>query len=350
MKQFIIIAGICLLGVIFYNNCSNESDEENDSIELSGNNIDDIRERVKDIDGNVIVLESGLRVRVIGTLPNNKWVATYLKAHVLGKVVSLVADRQIQTHMEDYESEIPAYVIVDRYKPSVNHSIVIDNPRAFDGASLGDSLNDIRPAKRVHNNITDLAMYMKMRSFIVQTDKGFGTGFFINDDGLALTNHHVLSDMNGKICLYNDTEHDNNNLDAKKVRPVQKIIATDSALDITVFKVQLLPDEKVDYFDLVDKHVAQGTRVATYGNPGGLTASFTTGDLSAYRNVSGQPLVQYSLATNPGNSGGPVADPSGRVVAVHSLGDKTQQNINYGIDILPVRKLLNKYQLKYGGL
>lgn len=351
MKQIAVIAGLVLAGVIFFNTCQGQSDdEEDDSIELSGNNIDDIRERVKDVDGNVIILESGLRVRVIGTLPDNKWVATYLKAHVLGREVKLVADRQIQTHMEDYESEIPAYVIVNRYQPSVNHSIVLDNPRAFDGSSLGDSLNDIRPSKRVHDNISDLALYMKMRSFLVQTDNGIGTGFFINDAGLALTNHHVLSDMKGKICLYNDSEHDNSNLDAKKVRAVQTIIATDPVLDITVFKVQLNPGEKVDYFDLMDKHVPQGTRVATYGNPAGLTASFTTGDLSAYRDVVGQALVQYSLATNPGNSGGPVVDPAGRVVAVHSIGDKTQQNINYGIDILPVRKLLDKHQLKYGGL
>lgn len=350
MKNFLIIGGVILLAIIGFNLCSGGADDDDEDEIITESNIDTIRERVSDVDGNVIILESGLRVRVIGTKPDNEWVATYLRAHVLGKMVRLVADRQIKTHMEDFDTEIPAYVILSDDKPSVNHLIVNDNPRAFDGTTLGDSLDDIRPRKIVHDEISDLAMYMKMRSFLIQTNNGLGTGFFINDDGLALTNNHVLSNNAAHIWLYDDKAHDNNEVAPERIRRIESILYTDPNLDITVFKVKLNAGETVDYFDLAAMHVPQGTRVATYGNPGGLTASYTTGDLSAYRTNGTRPLVQYSMATNPGNSGGPVADPTGQIVAVHDLGDKSQQNVNYGIDILAVREILDRKQLKYGGL
>ncbi|MDE6409350.1 MAG: serine protease [Muribaculaceae bacterium] len=350
MKKVILI----LLGVVVVflcvKNCGGH-DEYNETDEMvDESNIDQIRERVESAEGNVITLESGLRVRVIGVANNNSWVESYLKAHVVGKDIALVADRQIKNHMEDYDEEIPAYVILDETKPSVNHQIVIDNPRAFDASELADSLEVMRPKKGKTEEITDLALYMKMRSFLIQVPGGLGTGFFINDQGLALTNNHVLPDGQGVAYLYNDKAHDDSEIYAERERQIEGIIYTDPVLDITIFKVRLDPNEKVDYFDLADKHVPQGTRIATYGNPYGLTGSFTSGDLSAYRDVEERPLVQYSMATNPGNSGGPVADPTGKVVAIHDLGAKDMQNVNYGIDILAVRKVLDKHQLKYGGL
>ena len=60
-------------------------------------------------------------------------------------------------------------------------------------------------------------------------------------------------------------------------------------------------------------------------------------------------LIQYDMATNGGNSGGPVCDIYGQIVAVHELGDKTAQNINYGIDAAQLRTVLNRLGLKYGG-
>ena len=350
MKKVLLIILAIVVIFLCVKNCGdhNEYDETDEMVDES--NIDQIRERVASAERNVLTLESGLRVRVIGVADNNSWVETYLKAHVVGKDIALVADRQIKNHMEDYDEEIPAYVIIDNTKPCVNHQIVIDNPRAFDATELADSLEVMRPKKGKTEEISDLALYMKMRSFLIQVPGGIGTGFFINDQGLALTNHHVLPTPEGVAYLYNDKAHDDSKIYSERERQVERIIYTDPVLDITVFQVRLDPGEKVDYFELADKHVPQGTRIATYGNPYGLTASFTSGDLSAYRDVEHRPLVQYSMATNPGNSGGPVADPVGKIVAIHDLGAKDMQNVNYGIDILAVRKVLDERQLKYGGM
>lgn len=345
MKKILFYTAVAIMAALTLKSCSGCTGEEG-----SDSNIDNIQEVVTEVEGNVIVLESGLRVRVIGTAADNPWVESYLKANVVGKEVSLVADRKIKEDMEDSDVEIPAYVIIDETKPSVNHQIIIDNPRAFDPGELGDSLETFRPEKDALAPISDLALYMKMRSFLIETPEGLGTGFFINENGVGLTNNHVISEPAGIVGLYNEKAPDDSGVSVERARYITKILYTDPNLDITVFKVQLEDGEKVDYFNLAKQHVPQGTRVATYGNPGGLTATFTSGDLSAYRDDGTLPMVQYSMATNPGNSGGPVADPSGQIVAVHKSGDKSKQNVNYGIDILAVRKILDQLQIKYGGM
>lgn len=350
MKNLIIIAGVIILVIIAANMCNSGEEDYDDSEEYDELCIDSIRERVADVECNVLILESGLRVTVIGTRADNEWVETYLRAHVLGHEVRLVADRRLKETYTEADSVVPAYVIISEGRPSVNHSIIIDNPRAFDASMFGDSLEAFKPRKNRHNEISDIAMYMKMRTFLIQTPFGLGTGFFINDDGLALTNNHVLSDTDAKIFLYDRKAHDNNNVDTDRFLRVNTIYETDTLLDITIFKVQLNSGEKVDYFDLADKHVAQGTRVATYGNPDGMTGSFASGYLSGYYTIDSQPLLKYEIDTKRGNSGGPVVEPRGTIVAVHSHGDTTQQRDKFGIDILAVRRLLDKHQLKYGGL
>lgn len=349
MKKILIIAGIAILAFLGIKGCDDDYDPEDEDI-VEESNIDAIRDRVTAVEGNVLILESGLRVRVIGVDPNNAWAETYLKSHTIGKEVSLVADRVIQKNMSDADTEIPAYVILDSYMPSVNHQLLVANPRAFDPSEVSDSLEVFRPDEDKIVEIEDLALYMKMRSFLIETPSGHGTGFFINDEGLALTNNHVLSDDNAVACLYNDKAHDDSGLYKDRMREVGDILYTDEVLDITIFQVNLDKGEKVDYFNLAKNHVPQGTRVSTYGNPYNLTGTYTSGDLSAYRDIQSRPLVQYSMATNPGNSGGPVVTPTGLVIAVHDLGDKEKQNVNYGIDILAVRKVLDQKQLKYGGM
>lgn len=352
MKKVLILLGIIAVVAIIATQCGGGNDGEGDGEDdRYDSNIDEIVDEVTSADGNVLTLASGLRVRVIGVAPSDSYVQAYLRQHVVGSEVSLVADRGIKANMDDSDEEIPAYVILDDSKPSVNHQLIIDNERVFDADELVDSLEKFRPDNDFPGPVEDLALFMKMRTFLVKTPDGIGTGFFINEDGLALTNNHVASTAEGtEACLYDDEAADDSQLYTHRVRPVAEVLYTDKGLDISVLQVQLNPGEKVDYFRLAKKHVPQGTKLATYGNPYGLTATFTSGDLSAYRPDEVRPLVQYSMATNPGNSGGPVADPYGQVVAVHDLGFKEMQNINAGIDILAVREVLDAMQLKYGGM
>ena len=68
-------------------------------------------------------------------------------------------------------------------------------------------------------------------------------------------------------------------------------------------------------------------------------------------------VVRYDLATNGGNSGGPVMNDKGEIIAVHAMGIKQESNgmaaqgLNFGIDILQVRPILEStsVDIDYGG-
>jgi putative serine protease PepD len=84
--------------------------------------------------------------------------------------------------------------------------------------------------------------------------------------------------------------------------------------------------------DLAVVHVAQrlpvltsarlrppvGTTVMVAGSPLGLGGTISVGVVSGYRSLEGSDYVQFSAPISPGNSGGPVVDGEGHVVAIAS--------------------------------
>ena len=61
-----------------------------------------------------------------------------------------------------------------------------------------------------------------------------------------------------------------------------------------------------------------GTRVMAVGSPLGLDGTVSVGVISGYRSLEGSDYVQFSAPISPGNSGGPLVDEKGRVLAVAS--------------------------------
>ncbi len=61
-----------------------------------------------------------------------------------------------------------------------------------------------------------------------------------------------------------------------------------------------------------------GTTVMAVGSPLGLSGTISVGVVSGYRSLDGSDYMQFSAAISPGNSGGPVVDGQGHVVAVAS--------------------------------
>jgi len=61
-----------------------------------------------------------------------------------------------------------------------------------------------------------------------------------------------------------------------------------------------------------------GSTVMAVGSPLGLDGTISIGVVSGYRSLGGSNYLQFTAAISPGNSGGPVIDSSGRVVAIAS--------------------------------
>jgi len=137
-----------------------------------------------------------------------------------------------------------------------------------------------------------------------------GTGFIISTDGYILTNRHVV-DGADKITV---TLKDRRELEAE-------IIGEDEASDVALLRVDAknLPTLKVG--SVSDLEI--GEWVMAIGSPLSFENSVTKGIVSAKgRRIRGQqyiPYIQSDVPINRGNSGGPLINMDGEVVAINTL-------------------------------
>jgi S1-C subfamily serine protease len=141
---------------------------------------------------------------------------------------------------------------------------------------------------------------------------GMGSGTIIDKDGLILTNNHVVGGAEKTdVTLWNN-------------QVVEGTIAGSCAIhDIAVVKVEA---EDLLSASLSDSDKLKlGQQVYAFGNPFGLTGgpSVTSGVVSAInRTIESERgllenLVQTDASINPANSGGPLIDTSGKVIAIN---------------------------------
>jgi S1-C subfamily serine protease len=165
----------------------------------------------------------------------------------------------------------------------------------------------------------------------ISAGDSFGSGFFVNPRGLILTNAHVV----GKKKVVDVVLHDGRRLPGNVVELGAD--ATDLALvqvdqkDNPALPIVLAHDLKV------------GSWVASVGHGGGGIWSFNVGMISNIYAVAGErPIVQTQIPLHPGNSGGPIIDRQGRVVAVINRGKADSNAINFAILIGDAFERLSK--------
>ena len=341
MKKVFIILVVIFGVVAIYNNTN--GDDVVDNVESC---------EVQDVKGNVIIATSGLRIQMLGIADGSTLVEQFVKNNCLGQRLEMIKDSKDDSEIVSTNDKVRRYLIMPDGL-CLNAEILKQyRQEVWDANFVQDSLDVFKSYLKdnVPTEIKDLALYMKQRTFLICTSDGkIGTGFFINDEGLAITNNHVIANADGEVYLYSE-DVNNSEVNEQTKRGIKRIDWTNNVIDITIFTVALNDGEKVPFFILKDRLSKQGDDCATYGNPKGLTASFSKGHVSAYRkDERGVNLMQYEMATNGGNSGGPVCTNDGMVVAVHELGDPNAQGLNFGIDILQVREILNGLGVKYGG-
>jgi S1-C subfamily serine protease len=149
--------------------------------------------------------------------------------------------------------------------------------------------------------------------------------FCITPDGFALTNSHVAGGR-GKLIA---TTHDGDRIDAD-------VIGDDPATDLALIRIAArdLPFTKLGDSDAL----RVGQLVIAVGSPFGLQSTVSTGVVSALgRSMRGQDgrlienIVQHAAPLNPGNSGGPLVDSRGRVVAVNTAVIAFSQGVGFAV-------------------
>lgn len=167
---------------------------------------------------------------------------------------------------------------------------------------------------------------------------GAGTGFIITNDGLIVTNKHVVSDEKATYTVF---DHDGKEYEAK-------VLATDPYNDFAVIKIDATGLPVVDLGDSDDLSIGQW--VIAIGNAlGEFDNSVTVGVVSAKgRQIQAtgggqaerlEGLIQTDAAVNPGNSGGPLVNLKGQVVGINTA-VADAQSIGFAIPTNSIKKAI----------
>ena len=173
-----------------------------------------------------------------------------------------------------------------------------------------------------------------------------GTGFFIGEEGVIVTNAHVV-----KGCM-------EARIGPSGQRVTSRVIARDGENDLALLRTAAHPPAVA----ALRLSARQGEAVAAYGYPLlGLLASdgnLTTGNITALSGIGDDSrLLQISAPVQPGNSGGPLLDAGGNVVGIvegklnaikvaTAIGD-VPQNVNFAIKAAVLAAFLDSNGVHY---
>jgi serine protease Do len=155
-----------------------------------------------------------------------------------------------------------------------------------------------------------------------------GSGFIINNEGLILTNSHVVFGRQAIIVTLDDGR-----------KSEAKLLGADPIFDLAVLRIPV-PPEGLPIAALGDSDsVRIGEDVIAIGNPFGLEQTLTQGVVSGLNRIlPGSPLltlplIQTDASINPGNSGGPLMNRCGEVIGINTSILAEAQNIGFAIPI-----------------
>ncbi len=161
------------------------------------------------------------------------------------------------------------------------------------------------------NRSDENVIFEKVKTGVVTIlGAGFGSGFVINDNGLILTNYHVIKDQNDmlRVRFYEGT--------------VIKadIIESDPENDLAIIRVNMNALRNKPYIFKISKQPESyvGQRVIAIGNP----IDFLVFDKTLTQGVISKidpKILYHDVALNGGNSGGPLIDTNGNVIGVNTF-------------------------------
>ena len=192
-------------------------------------------------------------------------------------------------------------------------------------------------AKILHADSFDYKQVYKLRSSAVVVvigldqsgDGSLGTGSVIQEDGLVVTNAHVIIDDNTnrvyprlRVCLRPKNFEGGRKRDLKNCYNV-RVIKYSNGLDLALLKMKS-PPSNLPVIPFADSRTVEtGDPVLAIGHPeqGGfwtLTTGIISTKIKDFQGIKGKDVFQTETSFNRGNSGGPLLNLQGAMVGVNS--------------------------------
>ncbi|MCS6814566.1 MAG: trypsin-like peptidase domain-containing protein [Cyanobacteria bacterium] len=276
------------------------------------------------------------------TSPRKKPVAVWQRAFayiipmMLGAGLVVVGDR---------------YLIPNPAKPSVTAQVLPVAPDStnFIAAAVertGPAVVRINASRTVTTRVPDVFNDPFFREFFgfdpsmqprTRVERGTGSGFIINPNGLILTNAHVVAGADRVTVLLKDGRSFNG-----------RVLGADPVTDVAVVRIEAsgLPTVQLGDSD----RLRPGEWAIAIGNPLGLDNTVTAGIISATGRTSAQVgvpdkrvgFIQTDAAINPGNSGGPLLNQRGEVIGMNTAIIGGAQGLGFAIPINTARRIADQ--------
>ncbi|MCY2976037.1 MAG: trypsin-like peptidase domain-containing protein [Planctomycetota bacterium] len=168
-----------------------------------------------------------------------------------------------------------------------------------------------------------------------------GSGFVVDSSGTLITNCHVIENAISATAVFPNGER----------FPLIRIRGMDERRDIAVVQIARVLGPPFQPLALVDTQPRKGEAVIALGTPRGLSFTVTRGIVSAIRSAlemqrdvgvrdAEGTWIQVDAAISSGNSGGPIINERGQVVAMSTLVHTEAQNVNFGISATDIKQFI----------
>jgi serine protease Do len=218
------------------------------------------------------------------------------------------------------------------------------------------NLKTVQPCAQQENQKTWATTQAKVKDTVVQVfsqlaeidllepykspsqGQGFGSGFFINDQGELVTNAHVVSHATSVWIQIPSLGKRVIDVEIVGVCPERDL----ALLRLTPENIALIKQVlgSIPYLKLGDSDaIYRADEILALGYPLGQNSlKSTTGVVSGRENIAGQHFIQMDAPINPGSSGGPSVNRYSEVIGINSAGiiQGGVQNVGY---VIPVNEL-----------
>jgi serine protease Do len=166
----------------------------------------------------------------------------------------------------------------------------------------------------------------------IATQQGTGTGFYLKEFDLIVTNEHVVSGA-AEATIAGKTFD----------KTLTRVWYVDRKHDLAFLQAPAgidLPAVPLGQYE----GMKDGDAVLAIGHPYGLNYTATQGVISKVDRIrDGLKFIQIDAAINPGNSGGPLVNNSGEVIGVNSFIIRGGDNLGFALPVNYLRTALNMY-------
>lgn len=243
----------------------------------------------------------------------------------------LMAQQKKELPLLKFGEPLPANAFIELAKV-VNPAVVNISTTAMSARGMGGNRGPRDPFFDMLEELYGLRM-QQQQQMPQSMPHSLGTGFIIREDGLIVTNNHVIAGADKIMVQINensDKQHE------------AKVIGSDDRTDIALIKIEGKGFPVLAMGS--SKSTEVGEWVGAFGNPFGQGHTMTKGIISAKERAIDElnrfPLLQTDAPINPGNSGGPLVNLKGQAIGVNSAIDPRAQGIGFAIPIDEVKSIL----------